>query len=104
MPFAAFSHFLTDTTPVSVNHTGTSVSTSIAFNLPEGESLGTALAAIERKMSEIHVPVSIRGGTYGTARSSSSRATSNAPLMLLAALVGDLRGARHAVRELQPAA
>ncbi|MGO8828458.1 MAG: efflux RND transporter permease subunit [Steroidobacteraceae bacterium] len=86
VPFAAFSHFLTDTTPVSVNHTGTSVSTSIAFNLPEGESLGTALAAIDRKMSEIHVPVSIRGGSYGTAKLF-QQSNSNTPLMLLAALV-----------------
>ena len=68
VPFSAFSHFTTGTTPVSVNHTGTSVSTAISFNLPEGESLKPALDAIEQKMSEIHVPVSIRGGTYGTAR------------------------------------
>jgi multidrug efflux pump len=47
VPFSAFSHFATTTTPVSVNHTGTSVSTSIAFNLPDGESLSTAQAAIE---------------------------------------------------------
>jgi len=67
VPYSAFSHFLTSTTPVSVNHTGTSVSTSIAFNLAEGVSLGTALDAIDRKMSEIHVPVTIRGGSYGTA-------------------------------------
>jgi len=86
VPFAAFSHFLTNTTPVSVNHTGTSVSTSIAFNLPEGVSIGTALAAIDRKMSEIHVPVSIRGGTYGTANLF-QQSNSNTPLMLLAALV-----------------
>jgi multidrug efflux pump len=85
VPFAAFSHFLTGTTPVSVNHTGTSVSTSIAFNLPDGVSIGTALAAIERKMSEIHVPVGIRGGTYGTA-SLFQQNNSNTPLMLLAAL------------------
>jgi len=85
VPFAAFSHFSTSTTPVSVNHTGTSVSTSIAFNLPEGVSIGTALAAIERKMSEIHVPVSIRGGTYGTANLFQQN-NSNTPLMLLAAL------------------
>ena len=85
VPYAAFSHFLTNTTPVTVNHTGTSVSTSIAFNLPEGESLGTALAAIDRKMSEIHVPVSIRGGTYGTANLF-RQSNSNTPLMLAAAL------------------
>ena len=30
---ATFSHLVTGTTPVSINHTGTSVSTAIAFNL-----------------------------------------------------------------------
>jgi multidrug efflux pump len=86
VPFSAFSHFATSTTPVSVNHTGTSVSTGISFNLPVGESLDVALAAIERKMSEIHVPVSIRGGTYGTARLF-QQSSNNTPLMLVAALV-----------------
>jgi multidrug efflux pump len=86
VPYAAFSHFTTGTTPVSVNHTGTSVSTAIAFNLPEGKSLDKALAAINRKMSEIHVPVSIIGGTYGTARLF-QQSSSNTPLMLVAALL-----------------
>ncbi|MGO9950085.1 MAG: efflux RND transporter permease subunit [Steroidobacteraceae bacterium] len=86
VPFSAFSHFTTGTTPVSVNHTGTSVSTSIAFNLVEGVSIGTALKAIEKKMIEIHMPVGIRGGTYGTA-ALFQQSSSNTPLMLLAALV-----------------
>ena len=86
VPFSAFSHFSTSTTPLSVNHTGTSVSTSIAFNLPEGESLSTALAAIDRTMNRIHVPVSIRGGSYGTARLFQQNASSQ-PLMLAAALL-----------------
>jgi multidrug efflux pump len=86
VPFSAFSHFATGTTPVSVNHTGTSVSTGISFNLPEGESLKPALTAIERKMSAIHVPISIRGGTYGTARLF-QQSNDNTPLMLVAALV-----------------
>ena len=86
VPFSAFSHFTTGTTPVSVNHTGTSVSTSIAFNLPEKETLDVALSAIGRKMSEIHVPVSIIGGTYGTARLF-QQSNSNTPLMLAAALI-----------------
>ena len=68
VPFAAFSRFTIGTTPTTVNHTGTSVSTSISFNLPEGVALKAALDAISQKMPEIHVPVSIRGGTYGTAR------------------------------------
>jgi multidrug efflux pump len=85
VPFSAFSHFTTGTTPVSVNHTGTSVSTSIAYNLPEGVSIGTAMKAIAKKMAEIHMPVSIRGGAYGTARLFQQNNDSTLP-MLLAAL------------------
>jgi multidrug efflux pump len=85
VPFAAFSHFLTGTSPVSVNHTGTSASTSVAFNLPPGESLGTAIDAIDRKMSVIHVPIDIRGGTYGMARLF-QQMNENGPLLLLAAI------------------
>ncbi len=86
VPFAAFSHFATSTTPVSVNHTGTSMSTSIAFNLPEGESLGTALDAIQRKMIEIHIPVNIQGGTYDTAKLFQQSSGLSQVLMLAAAL------------------
>jgi multidrug efflux pump len=86
VPFSAFSHFTTGTTQISVNHTGTSVSTSIAYNLPEGVSIGTAMNAIAKKMSDIHVPVSIRGGAYGTARLF-QQSNSNVPLLLLAAIV-----------------
>ena len=86
VPFSAFSHFATGTTPVTVNHTGTSASTSIAFNLPEGESLSTGLAAIDRTMKQIHVPTTIRGGSYGTARLFQQN-TSSEPLLLLASFV-----------------
>ena len=86
VPFAAFSHFAEGTTPTSVNHTGTSVSTSISFNLPEGESLGVGLAAIARTMNDIHMPISIHGGSYGTARLFQQNASAQ-PLMLLAALL-----------------
>ncbi len=85
VPFAAFSHYASSTTPVSVNHTGTSVSTSISFNLPEGETIETALAAIERTMNEIHVPVSIHGASYGTARIF-QQSMAGLPKMVLASL------------------
>jgi len=86
VPLSAFSHFSTTTTPVSVTHTGTSASTSIAFNLPPGESLSVALAAIDRTMANMHVPSSIHGGTYGTARMFQQSSNSE-PLMLLAGFV-----------------
>jgi len=86
VPLSAFSHFSTASTPVSVTHTGTSASTSIAFNLPPGESLGVALAAIDRTMANIHVPSSIHGGTYGTARIF-QQSSSSEPFLLLAGFV-----------------
>jgi multidrug efflux pump len=86
VPFSAFSHFSTGTTPTSVNHTGTQVSTSFSYNVPPGETLQAAMAAIERTMNDIHVPVSIRGGNYGTARLFQQNASAQ-PLMLLAALM-----------------
>jgi multidrug efflux pump len=86
VPFSAFAHFETGTTQISVNHTGTSVSTSIAYNLPEGVSLSAATNAISKKMEDIHVPVSIRGGDYGTARLF-QQGIGNVPLLLLAAIV-----------------
>ena len=85
VPFSAFSHFTIGTTPVAVNHTGTSVSTSIAYNLPVGESIGTAQDAIQKKMAAIHMPVTIRGGNYGTARLF-QQSNESTPLMLAAAL------------------
>jgi multidrug efflux pump len=85
VPFSAFSHFSTGTTPVSVNHTGTSVSTAISYNLPEGVSIGTAQDAIKTKMADIHMPISITGGNYGTARLF-QQSIGNTPLLLLAAI------------------
>jgi multidrug efflux pump len=85
VPFSAFSHFSTGETQVSVNHTGTSVSTSIAYNLPPGVSLGTAEDAIAKKMADIHMPITIHGGNYGTARLF-QQGIGDAPLLLVAAI------------------
>jgi multidrug efflux pump len=86
VPFSAFSHYATNTTAVSVNHTGTSVSTEISYNLPAGESLSTGLDAIGKTMERIHMPISIQGSSYGTAKLF-QQSSGSQPLMLLAALV-----------------
>ena len=85
VPLATFSRLATSTAPVTVNHTGVSLSTSLSFNLPDGESLGVALDAIDRTISGIHVPVGVQGNTYGTARLFQKN-NDNTPWMLLAAL------------------
>ena len=86
VPFSAFSHFSNSTTPTTVNHTGTSISTSFSYNLPEGEALSVGMAAIERTMARIHMPISIHGSAYGTAQLF-QQSSSNEPIIILAALV-----------------
>jgi multidrug efflux pump len=86
VPLSAFSRFETNSAPVSVSHTGASASTAIAFNLPEGEALSVALAAIERTMDRVHVPVSIHGASYGTAKLFQESITSLPQLIVVALL------------------
>jgi multidrug efflux pump len=86
IPFSAFSHFEEGTTPNTVNHTGTSVSTSISYNLAEGETVESGANAIERTINEIHMPTTIHGTPYGTVRVFQQNAKAQ-PLLLLAALL-----------------
>jgi multidrug efflux pump len=86
VPLAAFAHLETSTTPVSVTHTGTSASTSFAFNLPPGGTLSAALAAIDRTIDQVHMPTSIRGTPYGNA-DLFQRNQGNLPLLVLAAFL-----------------
>jgi multidrug efflux pump len=86
VPLAAFSHYGPGTTPLTVNHQGPFVATTFSFNLPLGESLGVATAAIQRTMAAIHVPTSVHGAFAGTAQVF-QQSVSSEPLLILAALV-----------------
>ncbi len=86
VPLAAFSSYAPGLTPLSVNHQGPFVATTFSFNLPEGESLGVATAAIDRTMSQLHVPISVHGTFAGNARAF-QRSLANEPMLILAAIV-----------------
>jgi multidrug efflux pump len=86
VPLAAVAHYVDGKTPVAINHQGTSAATTIAFNLPVGVSLGTAVAAINQTMNRIGVPATIHGGFQGTARTF-QQSLANEPFLILAALV-----------------
>jgi multidrug efflux pump len=86
VPLSAFSKFGPGTTPLAINHQGPFVATTFSFNLPLGESLGTAVSAIQRTMGELHVPISIHGDFAGTAQVFQS-SLSNEPLLILAAII-----------------
>ncbi|TPN76163.1 nodulation protein [Mesorhizobium sp. CU2] len=67
VPLSAFSTYGPATMPLSVNHQGHFVATTISFNLADGATLGDASAAIDRAMAELKMPVTIHGALAGTA-------------------------------------
>ncbi len=86
VPLAAFSRYETTFAPLSVNHQGSFVASTVSFNLPRGVSLGEATTAIEREIVRLGVPTSIRGGFQGTARAFAA-SLDNQPWLILAAIV-----------------
>jgi multidrug efflux pump len=85
VPMSAFAHFGNGTTPTQVNHQGTFVATTIAFNLPPNESLSVATEAIDRTVMQIGMPTSIHGGFEGSAKNF-KQYQGQMPLMLVAGL------------------
>jgi multidrug efflux pump len=68
IPLAAVSHYRPGHTPLSINHQGLFVASTISFNLVEGKSLGQAADEIDAAIARIHMPSSIRGTLTGTAQ------------------------------------
>jgi multidrug efflux pump len=86
VPLAAFTSYGPKTTPLAINHQGPFVATTFSFNLPEGVSLSSGIAAIQRTMQSIHVPISVHGSFSGTAKVF-QQSLANEPWLILAAVV-----------------
>jgi multidrug efflux pump len=85
VPLVAFAHLKHGHTPLSVNHSGLFVASTISFNLKPGASLGDATAEIERAVHEIGLPADIHGSAQGAAAIFQA-SLANEPLLILAAL------------------
>ena len=85
IPLSAFASFGPGLTPLSVNHQGQFVATTISFNLAPGHALSEAQTAIRNAMLDIHMPASIRGSFAGTA-ATYQQSLSDEPLLIAAAL------------------
>ncbi|ENF3460474.1 multidrug efflux RND transporter permease subunit MdtC [Yersinia enterocolitica] len=68
IPLSYFAKWQPANAPLSVNHQGLSAASTISFNLPDGGSLSEATAAVERAMTELGVPNTVRGMFAGTAQ------------------------------------
>ncbi len=86
VPLAAFSHYETGTTPLSVNHQGQFAAMTISFNLVPGKSLSDAVLAINRQIAAIHMPSTVQSSFQGTARTYQD-SIGNEPVLILAAIV-----------------
>ena len=86
VPLAAFAHYGPGLTPLAIAHQGPFVATTFSFNLPQGEALGVATAAIHQTMQELHVPISIHGEFAGNAKIFQQTVVEE-PLLILASLL-----------------
>ena len=85
VPLAAFSHYGPGKTPLSVNHQGLFVASTISFNLAQGKALSDAVRVIDETMNKLGVPASIHGSFQGTAKVYQD-SLANEPILILAAL------------------
>ncbi len=86
VPLSAIARYEPTTAPLSVNHQGQFVASTISFNLALGVPLGEAVDAINREMAQLGVPTTVHGSFQGTARAFRASLDSQ-PWLILAALV-----------------
>ncbi|MFO0731193.1 MAG: efflux RND transporter permease subunit [Nitrospiraceae bacterium] len=86
VPLSAVAHYEPKHTLLMVNHQGQSPSVTLSFNMAPGMSLGAAVEAIDKALSELNLPAGIRGSFQGTAKAFQA-STDNQPLLILAAML-----------------
>ena len=86
VPLAAFSRWEAGTMPLSVQHQGGSVASTVSFNLALGVSLSEATDAVRLEMARMGVPSSVHGSFEGNAKAFQASLKSQ-PLLILAAIV-----------------
>jgi multidrug efflux pump len=86
VPLSAIARWEMTNAPLSVNHQGQFVASTVSFNLAPDVSLSQATAAVRDTMARIGMPATIHGSFQGTARAFQS-SLENQPWLILAALI-----------------
>ncbi|MFP3542280.1 efflux RND transporter permease subunit [Rhizobium sp. SIMBA_035] len=86
VPLSNFAHVQRTTGPVTINQTGQLVSTTVSFNLPAGESLSDATAAIDQIKHDMNMPADVFTSYGGTAQIF-EQSQGNTPYLILAAIL-----------------
>ncbi|MDZ7865452.1 efflux RND transporter permease subunit [Acidovorax sp.] len=86
IPLTAFARITQTNTPLSVSHDRGTPASTVSFSLAPGISLSQATDAIHNAVSELGVPVGIRG-TFGGTAGAFQDALAGQPLLILAAII-----------------
>jgi len=86
VPLGSFTSFEESTSPLTINHQGQFPVVTVSFNLPPGESLGSAVKDIQQVEQDIGLPKSIHTEFQGTA-AAFQNSLANEAYLILAALV-----------------
>src|ERR1035438_10379876 len=86
IPFNTFSHVVTTTVPITVNHQGQFPVVTLSFNLAPNVSLGDAVKAVDQVKADMRMPASIQAAYQGTAEAFQS-SLANEGVLIAAALI-----------------
>jgi multidrug efflux pump len=86
VPLSAFAHFEKRAEPLTITHQGQFPSITVSFDLAPDAALGSGISAVNRVVSDLHMPPSVTPSFQGTAASFTA-SLQNEPLLVLAALV-----------------
>jgi HAE1 family hydrophobic/amphiphilic exporter-1 len=87
VPLSAVAAQVRTTGPLTVNHTGQLPSVTISFNLRPGTALSQGIAAINRAVAELRLPVTVTASFQGEAQVFQTSLTGMWLLLILAILV-----------------
>jgi multidrug efflux pump len=85
-PLATMSSYQSNTTPLTLNHTGLFPSVTVSFNLAPGVSLSDATVAIDQLKQKMGVPSTLRGFFAGTLQAY-QQSLSSEPVLVVTALL-----------------
>lgn len=86
VPLSAFAKFSSSSTLLLVNHQGQAPAATLSFNLLPNVALGDAIASVEKAVSNMHLPETVRGSFQGTAQAFQA-SLENQPYLIAAALL-----------------
>ena len=87
VPLSSFVHWSTmPVQPLSISHQSQFPAVTISFNLAPGAALGEAVDAIQAKVRQMGVPITVAGSFQGTAQAFQSSLSSQ-PYLIAAALI-----------------